>query len=177
MRLQPRRPLQRTERRPALKPDWLAADTAYGTGKFLGWLVDAGITPHIPVWEKAKRDQGTFPRGDFTFDKEKNEYTCPSGKALRTTGKVHDGRRILYRASKFNCEPYPLKPKCCPKAPGRKVPRDVNEAARDIARALMGYAGVRDVARLKEEGRDAMRAPKDPSSLRAPASSGAHRRA
>ena len=22
-----------------LKPRWLAADTAYGTGKFLGWLV------------------------------------------------------------------------------------------------------------------------------------------
>ena len=96
------------------------------------------ITPHIAVWEKAKRDDGTFSRSDFTFDKEKNEYTCPNGKALRTTGKVHDGRTILYRASKFDCDPCPLKPKCCPNVPWRKVPRDVNEEARDIARALMG---------------------------------------
>ena len=130
--------IERTERRLALKPARLAADTAYGTGKFLGWLVGTGITPHIPVWEKAKRDDGTFSRSDFTFDKKRNEYTCPNGKALRTTGKVHDGRTILYRASKFACDPCPLKPNCCPNMPWRKVPRDVNEEARDVARALMG---------------------------------------
>ena len=60
-----------------MKPDRLAADTAYGTGKFLGWLVGAGITPHIPVWDKGNRDDGTFSRSDFTFDKQKNEYTMP----------------------------------------------------------------------------------------------------
>jgi len=130
--------LERTERRLDLKPDRLAADTAYGTGKFLGWLVGTGITPHIPVWDKGKRDDGTFSRSDFTFDKEKNEYRCPNGKPLRTTGRVHDGRTILYRASKFDCDPCPLKAKCCPNMPWRKVPRDVHEAARDQARALMG---------------------------------------
>ena len=45
---------------------------------------------------------------------------------------------IRYRASKFDCDPCPLKPKCCPKMPARQVPRDVHEAARDKARALMG---------------------------------------
>jgi len=130
--------IERTERRFDVKPDRLAADTAYGTGKFLGWLVDAGITPHIPVWDKGSRDDGTFSRSDFAFDKEKNEYKCPDGKALRTTGKVYDGRTILYRASKRDCEPCPLKSKCCPKMPWRKVPRDVHEEARDCARALMG---------------------------------------
>jgi len=130
--------IERTERRLELKPDRLVADTAYGTGQFLGWLVGTGITPHIPVWDKGTRDDGTFSRSDFAFDKEKNEYRCPSGKALRTTGMVHDGRTILYRASKLDCDPCPLKAKCCPNAPGRKVPRDVNEEARDLARSLMG---------------------------------------
>jgi len=130
--------IKRTEQRLDLKPDRLAADTAYGTGKFLGWLVGAGITPHIPVWEKGQRNDGTFSRSDFAFDKEKNVYRCPNGKTLRTTGRVHDGRTILYRASKLDCDPCPLKPKCCPKMPRRKVPRDVNEEARDYARALMG---------------------------------------
>ena len=130
--------IERTERLLDLKPDRLVADTAYGTGKFLGWLVGTGITPHIPVWDKGKRDDGTFSRSDFTFDKEKNEYRCPNGKALRTTGKVHDGRTILYRASKLDCGPCPLKSKCCPNVPERKVPRDVHEEARDHARVLMG---------------------------------------
>jgi len=129
--------IERTDRRLGLKPERLLADTAYGTGKFLGWLVGAGITPHIPVWEKAKRDDGTFSRSDFTFDKQKNEYRCPNGKALRTTGRVHDGRTILYRASKLDCDRCPLKARCCPNVTWRKVPRDVNEEARDIARALM----------------------------------------
>ena len=40
--------LDRTERRLNLKPKRLAADTAYGTGRFLGWLVGRGIAPHIP---------------------------------------------------------------------------------------------------------------------------------
>ena len=35
------------------KPKRLAADTAYGTGAFLGWLVrDQRIAPHLAVWDK-----------------------------------------------------------------------------------------------------------------------------
>jgi transposase len=60
--------IERTEQRFDVKPDRLAADTAYGTGKFLGWLVGAGITPHIPVWDKGNRDDGTFSRSDFAFE-------------------------------------------------------------------------------------------------------------
>jgi hypothetical protein len=44
--------LDRTKARFGIKPKRLAADTAYGTGKFLGWLVDQQIEPHIPVWDK-----------------------------------------------------------------------------------------------------------------------------
>jgi IS5 family transposase len=54
--------IERTERRFDVKPDRLAADTAYGTGKFLGWLVGAGIAPHIPVWDKGNRHDGTPSR-------------------------------------------------------------------------------------------------------------------
>src|SRR3974390_350972 len=61
--------LDRTERCFNMKPKRLAADTAYGTGRFLGWLVkERRITPHIPVWEKGEREDGTFSRADFIFD-------------------------------------------------------------------------------------------------------------
>jgi len=130
--------ITRTEERLGLKPHRLAADTAYGTGKFLGWLIGKGITPHIPVWDMSAREDGTFSRADFTFDKERNVYICPEGKLLRSTGRVHDGRTILYRASTRDCGSCHLKPKCTPNMTFRKIPRDVHEDARDAARALMG---------------------------------------
>src|SRR5450432_3462238 len=74
--------IERTEKTFGLKPQCLAADTAYGTGKFLAWIVGEKITPYIPVWDKSTRDDGTFSRSDFAFDKEKNVYTCPAGKTL-----------------------------------------------------------------------------------------------
>ena len=73
--------IERTEERFGIKPKLLAADTAYGSGANLNWLVkDKNIAPHIPVIDKSKRDDGTFSREDFTFDKERNVYICPAGK-------------------------------------------------------------------------------------------------
>jgi transposase len=130
--------VERTEERFDIKPKLLAADTAYGSGANLNWLVkDKDIAPHIPVIDKSKRDDGTFSRDDFTFDKERNVYTCPAGKTLTMTGRlVNDGETVLYRASAHDCGSCPLKPKCCPKAPGRKIQRSIYEEARDVARAL-----------------------------------------
>ena len=129
--------IERTEERFDIKPKLLAADTAYGSGPNLNWLVkDKDIAPHIPVIDKSKREDGTFSREDFTFDKERNVYTCPAGKTLTTTGKIHNNETIVYRASTYDCGPCPLKPKCCPKTPERKIPRSIYEEARDVARAL-----------------------------------------
>jgi transposase len=130
--------IERTDERMGLKPQRLAADTAYGTGKFLGWLVGAGIAPQIPVWDKSTREDGTFSRSDFTFDRERNVYVCPAGKLLKTTGNVGDDHALRYLASKRDCDACPLKPQCCPKMRFRKITRDINENARDCARALVG---------------------------------------
>jgi transposase len=130
--------VERTDKRLGLKPKRLAADTAYGTGKFLGWLIDVGIAPHIPVWDKSAREDGTFSRSDFRWDKRRGVYICPNNKVLHTSGTVHDGRTLLYRASKIDCDVCALKMRCCPKEPARKIPRDLHESAREVARRLMG---------------------------------------
>jgi hypothetical protein len=130
--------VERTEERFDIKPKRLAADTAYGSGPNLNWLVkDKDIAPHIPVIDKSKRDDGTFSREDFTFDKERNVYTCPAGRTLLTTGKlVNDGETLLYLASTHDCRSCLFKAQCCPKAPSRRIPRSIYEEARDVARAL-----------------------------------------
>jgi transposase len=129
--------LDRTERRFGLKPKRLAADTAYGTGRFLGWLVGHRIAPHIPVRDASERDDGTLSRSDFRWDRRRGVYICPNGKMLHTSGTVHEGYKLRYRASKLDCEVCALKMQCCPKAPSREVPRDVHEYARDVTRRLM----------------------------------------
>jgi len=50
--------INRTEETFGLKLKRLAADTAYGTGKLLAWLLEKDITPHIPVWERYERTDG-----------------------------------------------------------------------------------------------------------------------
>ena len=129
--------IARTQDRFALKPKHLAGDVAYGTGEMLDWLVERGIDPHIPVWDRSERDDGTFVRADFAYNSDRNVFTCPAGKTLTTTGRMKDGKTIYYRASKFDCDPCPFKAKCCPKSPQRRVLRDINEEARDYTRALM----------------------------------------
>jgi len=134
--------IERTEERLDLKPGRLAADTAYGTGNFLGWLVGTGITPHIPVWEGPGPDDGTFTRHDFVFDASSDTLTCPAGKRLQRHRYPGNFSRVAktntrnYRASTFDCRPCPLKSKCCPNVSVRKVTRHVNEDARDYARSL-----------------------------------------
>jgi len=129
--------IDRTEDRFGLKPDRIAGDVAYGTGEMLGWLVGRDITPHIPVRDKSKRDDGSLSRDDFCYDKERDVYVCPQEKTLKTTGRRHGGKTLLYRSSKYDCDGCPLKPRCCPTTPSRKVPRDINEDARDYARTLI----------------------------------------
>jgi transposase len=131
--------IERTEERFGLKPERLAADTAYGSAANLDWLVnEKEIAPHIPVIDKSKREDGTFSREDFTFDKQRNVYTCPAGKILTTTGKIMNDDLLAYRASKLDCDVCPFKMRCCPREPARKIPRSIYEDARDVARALAG---------------------------------------
>jgi len=128
--------IERTEARFDIKPERIAADTAYGSGANLNWLVNKKIAPHIPVIDKSKREDGTFSREDFTFDRERDIYTCPADKVLTTTRKIVNDEQLLYRASKRDCDVCPFKLRCCPKQPARKIPRSIYEDARNVARAL-----------------------------------------
>ena len=120
-----------------LKPKRLAGDTAYGAAPMLAWLVnEKGIAPHIPVFDKSKRTDGTFSREDFFWDAEHNLYICPAGHALTTSGYLHKDNAYRYLASTYDCGPCPLKHRCCPKTPQRKITRDIHESARDVARAI-----------------------------------------
>ncbi len=69
------------EERFDLYPERLIGDTAYGSAEMLNWLVNEhGIEPHIPVFDKSQRTDGTFSRDDFTYDHERDCLHLPGRK-------------------------------------------------------------------------------------------------
>jgi transposase len=133
-----KRMIERTMEGFTLYPARLLGDSAYGSAEMLGWLVyEHGIEPHVTVFDKSARTDGTFSREDFNYDPAGDVYFCPGGKTLTTTGtRVNADATLLYRASKTDCDACALKPRCCPNTPARKVPRSIHEGARDMARAI-----------------------------------------
>ena len=81
--------IERTSDRFGLKPERLAADSAYGSASSLNWMVEEqGIAPHIPVFDRSQRSDGTFSREDFGFNEAGDVYICPAGKGLTITGAL-----------------------------------------------------------------------------------------
>ena len=113
--------IDRTEERFGIKPDWLVADTAYGSAEHLAWLTKKrGIIPFIPLIDKSDRKDGTFSRSDFEWDEDNDRYTCPEGQHLLQSRRNYSdprrkepktGRR-RYRATKAICDACPSKSKC-----------------------------------------------------------------
>lgn len=137
--------IDRTEERFGLKPQRLSGDSAYGTAEILNWIVnEKQIAPHVALFDKSERADGTFSLSDFRFDADTNSYTCPAGKLLvqyrkpftkPRTGIVWGNRR-LYRAERRDCAACPLKSQCCPGPDPRKLSVSVHEPARDVVRNL-----------------------------------------
>lgn len=135
--------IERVEERFDLKPQRLIGDMAYGNAELLGWMVnDKGIEPHVPVWDRTQRDDGTLSSTDFEWNEQADEYRCPQGKALRKQRRTFKNLRthitkagtIIYRARQSDCANCPMKAHCCPNTPMRKIARSVHESARDVAR-------------------------------------------
>jgi hypothetical protein len=118
---------------------------AYGAAELLGWMVnDKAIEPHVPVWDKTQRADDTLSSSDFRWNERANEYRCPQGRALRSEWRPFKSPRthitkadtIVYRSSQSDCATCPMKTRCCPNTPFRKIARSIHEPARDVARAV-----------------------------------------
>ena len=137
--------IERVEDRFGIKPARLVGDTNYGSAAMLGWLVDEKhIEPHVPVWDKSNRQDGTFSTSDFVWNEEADEYRCPADKALRCDRRPFKTPRtritkadsIKYRASQHDCSTCPMKSRCCPNMLSRHIARSIHERARVEARRI-----------------------------------------
>ena len=137
--------IDRVEDKFDMKPERLVGDTNYGSATLLNWLVnEKQIEPHAPVWDKTERHDGTLSSSEFEWDEQTAEYRCPEGKVLRSNWRPFKNPRshitksetICYRSSKHDCAACPMKNRCCPNTPTRKIARSIYEDARNVARRI-----------------------------------------
>jgi len=140
-----KRMIERVQDRFGVWPERLAADTGYGSAEMLAWLVhERDIQPHIPVFDKSVRRDGTFERADFRYDLSDDSYVCPAGNRLRprnrnftqARGDVGQDGFIRYRARQQDYAGCDLRQRCTPNTPARKVTRSIHEGSRDLARDI-----------------------------------------
>lgn len=66
--------VSRVKAKLGVAPVTLAADKAYGSGPLLGWLIDQGVTPHVPVIDRTRQRDDFFTRDAFRYDREADAY-------------------------------------------------------------------------------------------------------
>ena len=142
--------LERVDQRHALRPDKLAADKAYGTGPFLGWLSRRGIVPHIPVLDRQHQTDGLLPRGVFTFDPDKNHYTCPENKILKSGTAPADSQVQRCYAKKSDCRSCAIRQQCT-RSRFRCLSVSMDEHIRQQTKALQGTEPFQQSRRLRKK--------------------------
>lgn len=105
---------------------------------------DKSIAPHVPVWDRSERKDGTLPSSEFVWDEQANEYRRPQGHALlsdrrqftKPCDRITKAGTILHSASQHDCTGCPMNHQCCPNMPNRRITRSVHERSRDVARSI-----------------------------------------
>ena len=130
--------LDRTAAQFDLTPLRLVADGGYGSAEMVGWLVDERrIEPHVKVFEKSERTDGTFSREPPSPTTAKaTSMFAQAERASQTLPPVlfaavgrHQGQHDHLPRQQLECSACALKSKCCPNMPARKIARSVHEAA------------------------------------------------
>lgn len=127
--------IERAKERFDLHPEKLAADTAYGSGGNLAWLLAREITPHIPVLDRSSQTGGVFTRNEFSYDRNADIYVCPTGKALHRATIRSDNGVVIYHAREADCAGCALKAQCT-KAGYRSLSVNAYEEARQQVAAI-----------------------------------------
>jgi transposase len=119
------------------KPQSVAADTTYGNGEFLQWLLERDITPYMRTRDSALRKNNPLYGPDrFTYLPETNRYLCPAGQALNFVGLNVRNRTHAYIGSRKRCGACSQKAQCTT-GQYKYLAIHIHEPARQRARDLV----------------------------------------
>ena len=113
----------------------------------------------VSVWDKTQRNDETLSSRDFEWDEKADQYRCPQGHVLRSQWRSFKNPRthitkadtVIYRSSQSDCVTCPMKARCCPNTPMRKIARSVHESAREVARDMAKTDGYKQSRRDRKK--------------------------
>ena len=132
-----------------LRPRHVTGDTRYGTVENIRAIEEAGIRAYVPLADNDKRTP-RFSRRDFTYDPERDTYTCPQGVVLPFASFSAAEQLKLYYTDPATCNACPLKARCTTTDQGRRVRRHVDEAYVERVRAYHGTASYERARRKRQ---------------------------
>jgi transposase len=123
----------------------VVADTGYSNGNAAAACEAENITACVPVKRSVNNrgNGGWFERSDFTYNAEKDSFSCPAGRVLARTSRDHPQSIFYISRSCSGCE---LKSRCTT-AKRRSVTRHVHEDALD--RMTSRVANAPELMRLR----------------------------
>lgn len=105
-----------------ITPSAILGDTAYGHGQQRAALDLLGVNVIAPVpITTAKNPNGLFDISRFTYDKEKDCFTCPNGKKTVRKQTIPKLEGTQYFFGKANCSTCPFNQECTTNKNGRSV--------------------------------------------------------
>ena len=118
-------------------PESVGADTTYGNGEFLQWLMERDITPYMHTRENGPRKKSLLYGPErFTYLPESNSYLCPAGQQLNYGGHNARNRTHVYIGTRKRCGGCAQKTQCT-RSPLKYLAIHVHEPARQRARDLV----------------------------------------
>ena len=114
-------------------PKEVGADTKYGTVDNYRFLLENDIKPSVPH-HAGTNTKGFLAKNKFSYDKDKDQYTCPVGHILKNSGFIKKDRKFIYRASPKHCKLCEHRKKCTASPAGRSVTRHIHEFSLEKAR-------------------------------------------
>jgi hypothetical protein len=129
--------IARFAERQGRNPASVAADTTYGNGEFLQWLMEREITPYMRTRDSARRKNSPLYGPErFTYQPECNSYLCPAGEQLNYGGRNVRNRTYVYIGTHKRCGTCSQKAQCTT-APIKYLAIHMEESARQRARDLV----------------------------------------
>ena len=118
------------------EPTSVAADTTYGNGEFLQWLLERDITPYMRTRDSIHRKNSPFYGPErFTYIPESNSYRCPAGEQLNYVGLNVRNRAHAYIGTRKRCAACSQKAQCT-SGQYKYLPIHMYERSRQHARDL-----------------------------------------
>jgi transposase len=120
-----------------LRPRRVTGDSAYGTVENIAAIEKAGIRAYTAL-KGAGQGHPFFGKDEFTYDSQRDLYTCPAGEILLPHMRNVARSLIGYRAKAGTCDTCKLRSDCTPSKTGRQILRHVDEEYVDRVKCYRG---------------------------------------